>query len=99
MPAMQQPMQGRATGGLAMARGGNVSDGRTDDIPALLSQGEYVMDAETVALLGNGNNDAGAKRLDHMREAVRKQKGGALAKGKISPDAMSPLAYLSRRMA
>ena len=82
-----------------MARGGNVSDGRTDDIPALLSQGEYVMDAETVALLGNGNNDAGAKRLDHMREAVRKQKGGALAKGKISPDAMSPLAYLSRRMA
>lgn len=98
MPAMQQP-QGRATGGLAMARGGNVPDGRTDDIPALLSQGEYVMDAETVALLGNGNNDAGAKRLDHMREAVRKQKGGALAKGKISPDAMSPLAYLSRRMA
>jgi len=99
MPVMQQPMQGRATGGLAMAHGGNVPDGRTDDIPALLSQGEYVMDAETVALLGNGNNDAGAKRLDHMREAVRKQKGGALAKGKISPDAMSPLAYLNRRMA
>lgn len=95
---MQQP-QGRATGGLAMARGGNVPDGRTDNIPALLSQGEYVMDAETVALLGNGNNDAGAKRLDHMREAVRKQKGGALARGKISPDAQSPLAYLSRRMA
>ena len=95
---MQQP-QGRATGGLAMAHGGNVPDGRTDNIPALLSPGEYVMDAETVALLGNGNNDAGAKRLDYMREAVRKQKGGALAKGKISPDAQSPLAYLSRRMA
>ena len=95
---MQQP-QGRATGGLAMAHGGNVSDGRTDDIPAMLSKGEYVMDAETVALLGNGNNDAGAKQLDHMREAVRKQKGGALSKGRISPDAQSPLAYLSRRMA
>lgn len=99
MPQAQMS-QGYATGGLAMmANGGNVSDGRTDDIPALLSPGEYVMDAETVALLGNGNNDAGAKRLDHMREAVRKQKGGALSRGKISPDAQSPLAYLSGRMA
>lgn len=99
MQPVQQPLQNRATGGLAMAHGGNVPDGRTDDIPAMLSQGEYVMDAETVALLGNGNNDAGAKRLDHMREAIRKQKGGALSKGKISPDAQSPLAYLSRSMA
>jgi hypothetical protein len=100
MPQAQMS-QKYATGGLtmAMATGGNVSDGRTDDIPALLSPGEYVMDAETVALLGNGNNDAGAKRLDHMREAVRKQKGGALSKGKISPDAQSPLSYLSGRMA
>jgi hypothetical protein len=100
-PTMQQsqPSQGYATGGLAMAYGGNVPDGRTDNIKALLSPGEYVMDAETVALLGNGNGDAGAKRLDQMREAVRKQKGGALSKGKISPDAQSPLTYLSRRMA
>jgi hypothetical protein len=100
MPQAQMS-QKYATGGLtmAMANKGNVSDGRTDDIPALLSPGEYVMDAETVALLGNGNNDAGAKRLDHMREAVRKQKGGALSKGKISPDAQSPLSYLSGRMA
>ena len=82
-----------------MAHGGNVPDGRADNIHAMLSPGEYVMDAETVALLGNGNNDAGAKRLDQMREAVRKQKGGALSRGKISPDAESPLAYLSRRMA
>lgn len=97
-PVVQTP-QNKAVGGLMMAQGGNVADGRTDNIPAMLSPGEYVMDAETVALLGNGNNDAGAKRLDQMREAVRKQKGGALSKGKISPDAQSPLAYLSRRMA
>jgi hypothetical protein len=94
-----QASQSYATGGLAMAHGGNVADGRTDNIHAMLSPGEYVMDAETVALLGNGNNDAGAKRLDHMREAVRKQKGGALSRGKISPDAQSPLTYLSGRMA
>ena len=94
-----QTSQSYATGGLAMAHGGNVPDGRTDNIHAMLSPGEYVVDAETVALLGNGNGDAGAKRLDQMREAVRKQKGGALSKGKISPDAQSPLTYLSRRMA
>lgn len=94
-----QASQGYATGGLAMAHGGNVADGRTDNIHAMLSPGEYVMDAETVALLGNGNGDAGAKRLDQMREAVRKQKGGALSRGKISPDAQSPLTYLSGRMA
>ncbi|NDB70667.1 MAG: hypothetical protein EB015_22200, partial [Methylocystaceae bacterium] len=68
--------------------------GRDDTINARLSDGEYVMDAETVALLGDGSTDAGAKRLDKMREEIRKQKGKNLAKGKISPDAKSPLAYL-----
>lgn len=72
-------------------------DGRADTVPALLSHGEYVMDAETVALLGNGNTDAGAKRLDEMRQAVRMQKGKALAKGKISPHALPPLEYLGSR--
>lgn len=70
------------------------SGGRSDNVPALLSKGEYVFDAETVSLLGNGDNDAGAERLDQMREAIRQQKGSALAKGKISPDALPPLEYL-----
>jgi hypothetical protein len=87
----------RPQGGLGYAKGGNVSDGRSDDIPAVLSDGEYVIDAETVALLGNGSNEAGSKQLDKMREAVRMQKGGALSRGDISPNALSPLAYLSRR--
>ena len=83
-----------------MNEGGSpISDGRTDDIPAMLSDGEYVIDAETVALLGNGSQDAGAKQLDRMRQQVRKQKGGALSKGQISPNARSPLAYLKQRMA
>jgi len=68
--------------------------GRTDSINARLSDGEYVMDAETVAMLGDGSNEAGARALDRMREEIRKQKGKALAKGKISPDAKSPLTYL-----
>ena len=90
-------------GGLSSVKmnesGRPISDGRTDDIPAMLSDGEYVIDAETVALLGNGSQDAGAKQLDRMRQQVRKQKGGALSKGQISPNARSPLAYLKQRMA
>jgi hypothetical protein len=83
-----------AQGGLsALAKGGNY-DGRSDDIPAVLSDGEFVIDAETVALLGNGSSKAGANRLEEMRQAVRKQKGGALSRGQFSPDAKSPLAYL-----
>lgn len=74
---------------------GTGAGGREDNIPARLSENEYVWDAETVALLGDGNPDAGAKKLDAMREAVRRKKGRALAKGKISPDAGNPLEYLS----
>lgn len=87
-------MKGFAQGGLsALAKGGNF-DGRSDDIPAVLSDGEFVIDAETVALLGNGSSKAGANRLEEMRQSVRKQKGGALSRGQFSPDAKSPLAYL-----
>ena len=69
-----------------------------DTIDAKLSDGEYVMDAETVALLGDGSTKAGAERLDAMREQLRKQKGRQLAKGKFSPNAKSPLAYLKGAM-
>ena len=68
--------------------------GRSDSIPAQLSDGEYVMDAETVSLLGDGSSKAGAKKLDQFRANIRKQKGKALAEGKFSPDAKSPDRYL-----
>ncbi len=68
--------------------------GRSDDIDAKLSDGEYVMDAETVALLGDGSNEAGAKRLDQMRVNLRKHKGKNLAKGKFSVNAKRPEAYM-----
>jgi hypothetical protein len=69
--------------------------GRSDSIAAKLSDGEYVMDAETVALLGDGSSKAGAQKLDQLRVNIRKQKGRALAKGKFSPNAKAPQAYLS----
>ena len=75
-----------------MARG--AGSGRADTIDAKLSDGEYVMDAETVALLGDGSTEEGARRLDEMRAKLRQQKGKVLAKGKFSPAAKSPLAYI-----
>ena len=85
--------QGGALSAVArFARGAGT--GRSDEIDAKLSDGEYVMDAETVAMLGDGSSKAGAQRLDKMREAIRAHKGKALSKGKFSPDAKSPLAYL-----
>jgi len=93
----QVPTQAKAMGGLSQVNSmkiGGGADGRSDDVNAVLSDGEYVMDAESVAMLGNGSSKAGAKKLDDMRAGLRQHKGKNLASGKISPDAKSPLAYL-----
>jgi len=92
-PATTFAAQGGALNRISnLARGSG--SGRDDTINARLSDGEYVMDAETVALLGDGSNAEGARRLDQMRKEIRAQKGKSLAKGKFSPNAKSPLAYL-----
>ncbi len=70
--------------------------GRSDDIPARLSDGEYVMDAESVALLGDGSGDAGAKRLDEMRRNLRKHKAQNLKKGEFSHKAKKPTNYMGK---
>lgn len=71
-------------------------DGQSDDIPAMLADGEYVFDADTVASLGNGSSDAGAQLLDHFREAAREHKRSAPV-DKIPPKA-SPLAYMKEAL-
>jgi hypothetical protein len=48
------------------AQGGGT--GQSDDIPALLKDGDYVMDADIVAALGDGSNKAGAEALHHFME-------------------------------
>lgn len=68
-------------------------DGQSDDIPAMLADGEYVIDAETVAMLGNGSNKAGAKKLDEFRMNIRKHKRDTPL-NKIPPPSKSPLSYL-----
>lgn len=81
-----------ASGGYTQGPG----TGRSDDIPARLSDGEYVIDAETVALLGDGSGKAGAARLDEMRQNMRKHKSKNLSKGGFSHKAKSPEAYMGR---
>lgn len=80
-----------AKGGRAVEGAGT---GRSDSIPAELSDGEYVIDAETVALLGDGSSRAGAKALDELRVNVRKHKGRKLAKGEFSVKAKKAQRYL-----
>jgi hypothetical protein len=79
-----------ATGHYVKGRG----DGQSDSIPAMLADGEYVFDAETVAQLGNGSSDAGAKILDRMRENIRAHKRSAPV-DKIPPKSKSPLEYMA----
>lgn len=84
----------KAHGGTPHVRG--PGSGRDDKIEALLSADEYVMDAETVAMLGDGSPEEGARRLDEMRANIRKHKGQALAKGKFSPNAKAPEQYIGK---
>lgn len=84
---------------VAAAQGRYVKGGGTgisDSIPAKLSDGEYVIDAQTVSMLGDGSSDAGAAKLDSMREEIRKHKGKALAGGKFPPKSKGPLSYMKR---
>jgi len=88
-----QPQQPLAGGGRPQGLVKGPGTGQSDDIPAMLSSGEYVMDSETVSALGDGDNDAGAKKLDEMRERLRTHKRGASRKT-IPPKAKAPDQYM-----
>jgi hypothetical protein len=73
-------------------------NGRSDHIDASLSPGEFVMDAETVSLAGDGDNDAGARQMENLRKNIRVHKGRQLAKGKFSPKAKPVESYMSPKL-
>ena len=84
------------TGGLSGLGGKYVEgkgDGTSDDISAMLANGEYVFSADVVSALGNGSNKAGADKLGEMVEAIR-ARARSSAPDKLPPDAKSPLEYL-----
>jgi hypothetical protein len=66
--------------------------GQDDKIPAVLSDGEFVIPADVVADLGDGNNDAGAKELYKFMSNIRKHKRGG--KVDLPPKAKSLSSYL-----
>jgi len=59
--------------------------------PAKLSHGEFVVPADVVSHLGNGNSDAGAKKLYQMMDKIRMARTGTKKQGKeINPDKFMP---------
>jgi hypothetical protein len=71
------------------------TDGMADEIPssidgeqpAALSHGEFVIPADVVSHLGNGNSDAGAQKLYEMMDRIRQARTGTTKQGKeINPD-------------
>jgi hypothetical protein len=92
-----------AEGGLTNLASGRYLQGQTDgmadqipaqignDQPAALSHGEFVIPADVVSHLGNGNSDAGAKKLYQMMDKVRQARTGNKKQGKkINPDKFMP---------
>jgi hypothetical protein len=92
---------------IPMARGGmaqprylqGATDGMADQIPssidgkqkAALSHGEFVIPADVVSHLGNGNSDAGANKLYDMMARIRKARTGTTQQGRrINPDKFMP---------
>ena len=97
------PLIQMATGGIAELKKGKyldgASDGMADEVPASidgqqearLSDGEFVIPADVVSHLGNGNSDAGAKVLKDMMDRVRKARTGNEKQGKeIDPKKFIP---------
>lgn len=98
-----RPVAEYAVGGIAnLARGqylGGATDGMADKIPATiegkqpakLSHGEFVIPADVVGHLGNGNSEAGAQRLYDMMDRIRTARTGTKQQGKqINPNKFMP---------
>ena len=86
-----------------MAEGGRYlagsTDGMADVVPARieggqearLSDGEFVVPADVVSHLGNGNSDAGAKQLYGMMDNIREARTGRKEQGiQIDPNKFMP---------
>lgn len=98
-----QSAQTLAAGGIAQLKQGKYLNGKTDGMAdkvpasiegaqeARLSDGEFVIPADVVSHLGNGNSDAGAKVLGDMMSRVRKERTGNSKQGKqINPKKFLP---------
>jgi hypothetical protein len=100
IPQASDRIEPMAGGGMAKGRYlKGITDGMADKIPssidgkqkAALSHGEFVIPADVVSHLGNGNSDAGAKKLYEMMSRIRKARTGNEEQGKrINPNKFMP---------
>lgn len=92
-----------AQGGIMKLAQGRYLRGKTDGMadqipssiegrqPAALSHGEFIIPADVVSHLGNGNSDAGADVLYKMMDRVRQARTGTKKQGKqIQPEKFMP---------
>lgn len=70
-------------------------DGQSDDIPAMLADGEFVFPADVVAAIGNGSTKAGSDKLYDMMHGIRAHARSAKPKD-LPPQIKSPLDFLKR---
>lgn len=68
-------------------------DGTSDSVKAMLARGEFVIPADVVANLGNGDNEAGAEVLDEFMRTIREHKRST-DPNELPPDSKGPLDYL-----
>lgn len=71
-------------------------DGQSDDIPAMLADGEFVFPADVVAALGNGSTKAGSDKLYDMMHSIRAYHRSAKPQDLPPPAKKSPLDYLKK---
>jgi hypothetical protein len=71
-------------------------DGQSDDIPAMLADGEFVFPADVVAAIGNGSTKAGSDKLYDMMHGVRSHVRSAKPKD-LPPEIKSPLDFLKTK--
>lgn len=72
-------------------------DGQSDDIPAMLADGEFVFPADVVSALGNGSTKAGTDKLYEMMHSIRDRARSKGSKDLPPPALKSPLDYLKKR--
>jgi len=72
-------------------------DGTSDSVPAMLASGEFVIPADVVSSLGNGDNDAGAMALDQFLRTIREHKRNA-DPSELPEDSKGPLVYLEEAL-
>jgi len=71
-------------------------DGQSDDIPAWLADGEFVVPSDVVSALGNGSSKAGTDKLYEMMHAVRERARSTGPKDLPPPALKSPLDYMKK---